>query len=258
MFFGIVFEAISCFIVFFFDAIKRTNAASASKLLFAVPLFAGATLVCWFLAAVCAGFALIALRFRSRISAWLGCIPTILVILLFARAFYLRNTHRVLLANQIGILTAIFISVIFDVLFVVIVRKSLGWMIARPNLTRIIATVLAQFLLLTAMFLIPVTFPVSGGIERSKTTIAASLFMLGVFNFPTSVASLAFIAPLVVVLLDRATWPLLSDWVYVLTRNDVLDRRKTLRALSLLLVAFSLTAIPGMTLFLKLLEKFSN
>ena len=99
-------------------------------------------------------------------------------------------------------------------------------------------------------FLLPIKVP-----GMSKSSLGVSIFMLALFNIPTAIASMTFGISLLVVLLHRFSWPLLSRLTYILTRNEVLDKRKTVRAIGGALMLFGLSGVHLLPLLMKVAER---
>ena len=99
-----------------------------------------------------------------------------------------------------------------------------------------------QLLSLFLVFVIPYGLPIMWHPEMARSSVGQILFVLALFNIPTVVASLAFGFSLSVVLLHRLVWPLLSEFTYVLTRNEVLEKRKTVRWIGCACIAYAVSA----------------
>jgi hypothetical protein len=68
----------------------------------------------------------------------------------------------------------------------------------------------------------------------------------------------SFVLALLIVLIHRVTWPLLSTWTYVLTRKEVLEKRKTVRWVAITLVIYGLSGIPKLAFILRLIHEFNK
>jgi hypothetical protein len=99
--------------------------------------------------------------------------------------------------------------------------------------------------IIALIFLTPFQISMVWRPDLIKGSLGLSLFVLAIFNIPTVIASAAFDVSLLAVLLHRISWPLLSQWTYVLTRNDVLEKRKTMRVIGVAFLAYGLSGHSG-------------
>jgi hypothetical protein len=146
-------------------------------------------------------------------------------------------------------------SLLSDVLLIIIIRQSLRWMLAKTTPIRMVTTVVLQLLLLVCVFVLPLSSLFAAGFARSNGTLAIGAMMLAMFNVPTAFAAISFVFALLIVLLHRITWPLLSTWTKVLTRSDVLDKRKTSRFIGSTLFLYGLSGIPQLAFVMRIFEQ---
>jgi hypothetical protein len=181
----------------------------------------------------------------------LSCIPTALILFLTYRLIYEHFSY----GKQLGILVALAVSIVSDLLLLTLIRKSLAWMMDRTSVWRMIAAVATQISALCLVFVVPALYPILWRPDLARSSLGDSVFMLAIFNIPTGIASIAFAASLFVVLLHRIRWPLLSQWTYVLTRTDVLEKRKTVRWIGGALHFYGLSGLFSGSFFLHIAEK---
>jgi hypothetical protein len=116
----------------------------------------------------------------------------------------------------------------------------------------------ARLVLFAIVFLIPLRILYTNALTNPKSNIAVGMFMLVLFNIPTAIASIAFLSLLPLVLLHRVTWPLLSQLTYILTCNEVLEKRGLVRTIAVGLMVYGLSGIPGMSFILRTIELFNK
>jgi len=247
--FGAFFELIAYFAVEYADLIKRTS-PHAANLQRAVPLLIVVGVVSFLFCGFCAMLAILPIVFKSRLWAWISCSPTTLVLLLFFRLVYLHKMN----GGQLILLLALALSLTSDILLLIIVRLTLRWMLANITLRRTTITILIQVLLFVLVFALPLSVLFDHAFIASKSNLAMGMLMLAIFNIPTAIACMTFLFLLLLVLLHRVTWPLLSQLTYILTRNDVLEKRGLTRAISLGLIGYGLSGVPGMSFLLRILQ----
>jgi hypothetical protein len=248
-FIGFFFELASYFLVTYSDKLKQVT-PNADKMESALPLFIVAGIVSLIVSLLFVASAILPIVFKSSIWSWVSCIPTTLYLLIFFRMVYLHLAD----AKQFGFASAVAMSLASDILLLIIVRESLKWMMARTTLLRATATITIHSILMWTLFFLPFHFAQSGGVARAKSTLGMTFGLLGFFNIPTGLASAAFVCLLLMVLLHRLAWPFLSQWTYVLTRKDVLEKRKIARGIAILLIGFGLSGLPRSPLVLKVIE----
>lgn len=203
------------------------------------------------LGAVCAILTLLPIIFRHSVFAWLSCIPTGLTTWLLFRAVYFHRLNSTVAIPYV----AISLSLLSDVVVLVIMRQSLRWMLARTELPQMALAILVQLLLLCAIFALPgrILFAASPVDPKSKMAIGG--LMLAIFNFPTAIACASFLVLLSIVFLHRVTWPILSKWSYVLTRNDVLEKRGLARSVGSFLILFGLRGLVQGSVIYRIAER---
>jgi hypothetical protein len=233
---GLCIEIVVWLVMKYTPASNRLD-ASFLNLEHQAPLLVLTGIVFLLTAGLCVILAILTIRFKSPIWAWISCLPA---------AFWLYGTYRMLQShlaydNQFGICMALGISIASDLLLLIIVRQSLMWLSVLISIPRMIAMIAMQGIVLFLIFFIPYQLPIVWRPEMAKNSTGVSLFILAIFNIPTVFASIAFGISLFVVLLHRISWPLLSQWTYVLTRNDVLQKRKAIRAIGCALLVFGLS-----------------
>jgi hypothetical protein len=250
LFFGLFFELLSYILVAYADLLKRST-PSADRLEHTVPVFILYGIVFLVVSLFCATFAILPIVFKSPLWAWLSCSPTILVIFLYLRLVYMHLAS----GNRLVLIEAFTMSLASDILLLMIIRQSLKWMLACVTLLRVTITMAIQLLLISIVIILPIAFIVKLAVANPKSNLVTTMLILGLFNIPTALASAAFVVLLFIVLLHRITWPLLSQWTYVLTRKDVLEKRKLLRTVAISLIMFGLSGIPRMAFVMKVVEK---
>lgn len=250
-FFGCLLELTSYLIVKYSELLKRTS-PSADQIEKAFPLMIVFGFVFIAISVFCLTLAFLPVIFRSTVWVWLSCLPALLLFTLNLKMVYLHLANP----KQLTIVAALAMSLASDVMLLVIIRQSLRWMLAYTSLMRVTVTVAIQVVLIFVVFLSPLIFLFDSGTENAKNSLGVILLTLGVFNLPTALASMAFILSIGVVLLHRITWPLLSQLAYVLTRSEVLEKRKTLRTIAASLIVFGLSGIPALSFLQKLAEHY--
>jgi hypothetical protein len=256
---GAIFELLAYLIVKYSDSIKQlysspdaATRANAATVMHSVPVLMVPGLIFLCVSAAFALLAFLPIFFKSRIWEWVSCVPTILVFLLFSRAIYLK----LMTVQQMTFYGAIVASLASDILLIIIIRQSLRWMLARTIPIRMVTTVALQLLLDFCVFVLPIVVLVEGVPNKANMNLLVYALMLAMFNVPTAFASVSFVSALLIVLMHRVTWPLLSTWTRVLTRSDVLDKRKTFRWLGSGLFLYGLSGIPQLAFILRIFEQF--
>jgi hypothetical protein len=215
-----------------------------------VPLFIGFGAALLLICGVLALIALLPVVFRSPFWAWMSCTPTFLVVLMFFRLLYLHRINAVTLTIPV----ALVVSLASDILLLVIIRSSLRWMLADTKPLRMIGTIAIQTLIFTIVFLLPLRLYFLNAVVNPRSSLSSVGFLLVLFNIPTALASVSLLLPLFFVLLHRITWPMLSQLTYILTRNDLLEKRKTLRTIAVCLIGYGASGIPRMSFVLRLVQ----
>ena len=222
--FGLFFEIAAYFILVNSAALERISALTSS-LVHHAPLLILAGIVFLFVAGLCLILAILPMLLKSPAWEWLSCLPT---------AFWLILTIRLVCfypgsEKQLGIVVALAISLASNLLLLALIRSSLKWVLVNTTIWRMVFAVAMQLVTFVFAFVMPAMLPVVWRPDISKSKLGADIFLLAVFNFPTAIASMMFGISLLVVLLHRFSWPLLSKLTYVLTRNEVLDKRRVVR-----------------------------
>ena len=249
-FFGLFFEIASYVILTHSDTLERLS-SSGSKLVHETPVLILGGILFLLVSGFCLALGLLPVLLKSSIWGWLSCLPTALWLLLTFRFLY-YHIHSDF-GGQLGIVAALAISLASDLLLLILIRSSLGWILVRTTIPRIISAMAMQVFVLSLFifpFLLPIKVP-----GMSKSSLGVSIFMLALFNIPTAIASMTFGISLLVVLLHRFSWPLLSRLTYILTRNEVLDKRKTVRAIGGALMLFGLSGVHLLPLLMKVAER---
>ena len=245
-------------VVYFVEAYSawlKLHIASADKLENALPLVALACFVFFAIGFFCLVLAILPIIFKFSIWAWISCFPTLLTLLLFIRLLYLVHTIS---GPQLGLLIALPASLISDIFLLILTRQSLSWMLSRTSIVRMTVTLTIHLVLIYMLFVFPIQFMFAIAHNKSQIGMAVAMLNLAIFNIPTALASAAFILSLSIVLVHRVTWPLLSQWVYVLTRKDVLEKRKTIRLIAGIFIVYGLHGLPRMALVQKAIESFTK
>jgi hypothetical protein len=247
--FGALFESLAYFVTKY-PQLWQGPASSAPNVHNSVPLFIwfGATL--FLISGVLALVALLPVVFRSSFWAWLSCTPTFLVLFMFFRLLYLRRVNAMTLPLPVALAA----SVASDVLLLVIIRSSLKWMLANTKPLRMIGTIGIQALIFFIVFLFPLRLFFLNPNLNPRSSLSSAGFLFVIFNIPTAIASVSLLLPLLFVLVHRITWPALSQLTYILTRNDLLEKRKTLRTIAVGLIGFGVSGIPRMSFVLRLVQ----
>ena len=168
---------------------------------------------------------------RSRIWSWVSCVPIILMFALFTASMF---AGHMAFGSEMYLLPPV-LSLLSDILLLVIVRRSLRWLAVRTTFVRIVISVFVQILIVIVVFVIPYMLSHSNHVYPMPTVQTALhpwfmfLKLTAAFNFLTAFAALSFSLSLIFLFLHRLTWPILGRAVYILTRNEVLDKRKTVR-----------------------------
>jgi hypothetical protein len=233
---GFFLEAVSYLILAHSDVIERSG-ASGARLVHVAPVLVGLGICFLIVAGLCLTAAVLPVLRKSSVWAWLSCAPMAVWLLLTFRLIYKHLEY----GSQLGLSIALACSIASDLLLLVLIRKSLHWIVARSTIARIIVSTTVQVVILPLLFSVPFVLPMTWWPNMSKSSLGLAVFMLAVFNIPTAIASLAFGISLLVVLLHRITWPFLSTWTYVLTRNEVFNKRKTIRGISTLMIIYGLS-----------------
>jgi hypothetical protein len=241
--YGAFFELMAYFVVAYADLIKRM-VSNAATLQHAVPLFIVAGIVLFLFCGFCAMLAILPIAFKSPIWAWISCAPTILGFLLFVWLVFLHKMN----GSHLTLLLAPVLSLSSDILLLIIIRQSLRWMLASTTLRRMTITIVIQLVQFAIVFLIPLRILYTNALTNPKSDIPVGMLILVVFNIPTAIASTAFLSLLLLVLLHRVTWPLLSQLTYILTRNEVLEKRGLVRTIAVGLMVYGLSGIPSFIL----------
>ena len=229
------------YLVVNYSRVSKNPDASIIALIPKIPIVAWGGLVFLLAAGFFLALAAFPILFRSPVWAWISCFPT---------AFWLFGTYRMFQSriayeNQLAICLALSISLASDLLMLVLIRQSLRWLVAGTSITKMIIAIAIQGLALCLIFLTPFQISLVWRPDLIKGSLGLSLFVLAIFNIPTVIASAAFDVSLLAVLLHRISWPLLSQWTYVLTRNDVLEKRKTMRVIGVAFLAYGLSGHSG-------------
>jgi hypothetical protein len=189
-----------------------------------------------FVAGFCSFLTLMPILFPSLFWDTLSCLPTTFLLIC---GFRLVQRH-VGDVKPYALLLAFVASTISDLLLLILVRLSLKWITIRTSIPRIAGALAIQIAVVLLVFVVPYYIPIEWHPEMAKTGTGAALFSLAIFNLPTVVASLAFSISLLFVLIHRLTWPLLSEISYILTRNNVLEKRGALRFAGGILISYAL------------------
>lgn len=188
--------------------------------------------------------------FKSRLWVWLSCFPTGLVFILFLRLVYLRAVNP----GRLAIILSVVISLVSDVLLVAVIRQSLRWITKQVSLARIAAAIAVQVLLVLVTFWLPIQLLILQVPHKPASSLSVGALTLTLFNIPTAVASICFIASLAFMILHLFTWPIMERVVYILTRPEVLEKRKYLRVISGAIAAYGLQGIPKTDILIKIIE----
>ena len=247
--FGLFLEILAYFVLRYQDIFQQ-HTHDIATLDRGLPLIILLGYIFFGIAAVCVCLAVLAVNLESPVWAWLSCFPTVTVVSLFLRVIYF---HQLSSANA-SIVVATLISLASDVLLLVVIRRSLTWMSSSTSLLRLSGALLVQVFLVVLLCYLPFRIAFVEIRVNPRGALAGGASIVGFLNIPTAFASASFMLALLVVLFHRATWPVLSKAVYVLTRSDVLDKRSVIRGVAGALILYGLSGIPGMSLVVKLLR----
>ncbi len=188
--------------------------------------------------------------FKSRVWVWLSCLPTGLMLLFFLRIVYMR----MLTMGRFTIFLTVFISLASDVLLVTVIRQSLKWITRRISPGRVSGAIAVQLLLVAITFVLPILLVILRANQKPASNLSVGALTLTLFNFPTAVASICFIASLVFLIIHRFTWPTMERLVYIFTRPEVLEKRWLLRTISVAVALYGLQGIPRVGLLIRFLH----
>jgi hypothetical protein len=192
------------------------------------------------LACLCALLAVLPARSGSPVLKWAACFPILLILSMLSRQILLGR-----LSAKLGVIfLAVAMNLALDILFVILVRGSLRWILERSDFSRVAVAATFQILVCATLFVIPAYSLAVGQLANSSSIFAVGLAMLTILNIPTALASISFLLLLTVVLMHRITWPVLSAWTRPLTRSEVLDKRKTVRSIASYLIIYGLHGFP--------------
>jgi hypothetical protein len=232
---GLFLEVLAYLVIANTALLKRTS-HSADTIIHAIPLFIIFGLIFLLCATAFLCLALLPIFLKSSFWEWVSCGPALLLFLATGRLVYLHLSY----AKQVGFIAALAASVASDVVLLIIVRTSLSWLVARSTIRRMVGLIAVHLIVLMTLFAAPLLMPISWRPAMAKTSLGVTFFSLAMFNIPTAIASMAFLVCVMVVLLHRVLWPLMSRMTYILTRNEVLEKRKTVRTIGLALMLYGL------------------
>jgi hypothetical protein len=247
--FGLVMEILADLILRYHDIFQQ-HTHDIAALDRGLPLIILLGYIFFGIAAVYVCLAVLAVNLKSPVWAWLSCFPTVTVVFLFLRVIYLHQLSGV----SASIVVATFISLASDVLLLVVIRQSLTWMSSSTSLLRLSGALVLQLSLVVLLCYLPFHIAFVETRVNPRGALAGCTSLVGFLNIPTAFASASFMLALLLVLFHRATWPVLSRAAYVLTRNNVLDKRRMIRSVAVALILYGLSGIPEMSLFVKLLR----
>ena len=247
-FYALFFGVASYLFVTYHDLIKQKVPTIAN-----LEVTTGVLIICFVIVGLIAlAFGLLSalpMIFKSRVWVWLSCLPTGLVFLLFFRLVYLRAVNP----GRLTIILTVIISLLSDVLLVAVIRQSLKWITERLSPARLTAAIAVQMLLAIVTFLLPILLILLRAKQKPVSILTVGALMLTLFNFPTAIASICFIASLTFLILHRFTWPTMERAVYVLTRPEVLRKRALVRIISAGIAVYGLHGIPQTGILIKII-----
>jgi hypothetical protein len=252
-FFALFFGVVSYFFLTYHDLIKQ-KVPSITKLEFTTGVLIIGFLLFLFLFLIFGILAALPMIFRSRVWVWLSCLPTALVLIFFIRVIYVHTLD----AGGLAIFLSAVISLVSDVLLVAVIRQSLRWITGRVSPGRITGAIAVQLLLVVITFLLPIQLIILRAHQKPQSSLSVGALMLALFNFPTAVASICFIASLVFLIIHHFTWPMIERLVYVLTRPEVLKKRVLVRVISAAIAFYGLQAIPRAGFLIKIIESLNK
>jgi hypothetical protein len=251
--FGVAFGFFTYIVNTGAESLKRT-APDPGFVQRAPILFIVAAVLFLILSLICLVFALVPILFNRRFFGWFSCMPTATFLYLIIRAI----ARGAASGPDLILLAALISGLASDIALVVIVRQSLRWLVERTTIPRIVGAVVAQVALTITLIYLPFQIIVAGGPAKAKSVFAVGMFMLCAFNIPTALASVSFVFLLFVVVLHRLTWPLLSRLTYILTRRDLLEKRRTIRTISVALILFALRGLTGASIIVRMIETLNK
>lgn len=240
LFYALMFGLLSYLFIAYHDLIKQKIPGTTNLELMTAVVIIGCVLSAVF-AIMFGALACLPVIFKSRFWVWLSCLPTTLAFLFFLRVAYLRALTK----GALAIFLSLIISLASDVLWVAVVRQSLGWITAKVSLARVAWSVAVQIFLVLLIFLLPMQVLLHQARHRPATNFAIGAFTVSVFNFPTVIASTCFIGSLAFLILHHVTWPVIERVFYILTRPEVLEKRKYVRLISAAIAVYGLHGIPS-------------
>jgi hypothetical protein len=158
---------------------------------------------------------------------------------------------------QVSLLAALYIGVATDIAVLAAVRSSVRLIATSTRLQPILLAVLLQIAILALITIAPLeaTTPL---IAHNQTALAEFMMATTMFNFFTILATLAFLILLLVVVLHRVLWPLLSRLVFAVARFKPLqNNRKSCATVGLICVLYGLGFLTGHRLVVWFVDRFS-
>ena len=253
LFYALFFGIVSYFFITYHDLIKQkvptiTNLeATTGLLIIGFLLFALIGLIFGILSAL-------PMIFKGRFWVWLSCLPTGLVFWIVIRLVYLRTVNP----GRLAPILAAVISLLSDVLLVAVIRQSLKWITERLSPARVAAAIAVQMVLLIVTFVLPALLILLLAKQNPASSLSVGALTLTLFNFPTAIASICFIASLAFLTLHRFTWPTMERLVYILTRPEVLRKRALVRIVSAGIAVYGLQGIPQAGFLIKIIESLKQ
>jgi len=193
--------------------------------------------------------ALLPTFFQARFWVILSCVPVTLFFYALLRLF----RHRLLTQNESGMAASLVSSILCDFIVIILLRKSLRWVMQHMTDIKIVLISLLQMVAACLVINLPYRISMIGAMHKQRDVLTQAFFFLTVFNVPTALFCVAIDVLLFGMLAHRIFWPAMSQWTYALARKDVFERRKTIRSLGAILLMYSGTGHSG--LMWKLIDK---
>jgi hypothetical protein len=164
-------------------------------------------------AGCCFALAVIPAVFRSPVTIGFSLLPVIVV---------LSRVQDVVMS------AVLVVGLLSDILLLAFVRFMSRKAITQPTSLKILLILLLQLGLAALLVLLPTKgalYAVSGHGYVESDALPGALLLIAISNFFTALASCAFAAALVFVLLHRITWPFLGRIFYPLARFRLMTNR---------------------------------
>jgi hypothetical protein len=194
---------------------------------------------CLVIGAICLVLAALPSLWPSRWTVALSLMPFLLISSGMMKLVWLRRVQPV----QMVTISALFVSLLSDVLMLALVRFTVRRVSAVPSLLRIATAIFVQLGVISLLVIAPVGMSWDT-ITQSRLT-GQALLCVGIFNLFTGFMSSAFLLLLLFVLLHRAVWPLLSKLFYALARHEVIRNHMIMASIGTACLLFAFPLMPS-------------